>query len=235
VTPRFPFPVLVSRFTKALRHSLIKPFLSLEEGIQVPEKHPGLRAMDDPVIVGARDRDDLRAGDLANRPRGDDRALALHEARYGRDGAEGAGIGQLDSAARKVVGHQAVGPRLLDQRLVRRVESGEIHRFGVLDDGHDQRPAAVLLLDVHREPEANGARIDAVGFAVDVLEVVRHDREALGSLDDSVPDQVRERHLLTTRGELGVERFAPRVEGGCLDVAEGGRRGDGQRLGHVRD
>src|SRR5207247_6538706 len=96
-----------------------------------------------------------------------------------------------------------------------------------------QRPAAVLLFDVHREPEANAAGVHAVRLAVDFLEVVRHHGEALGGLDDPVPDQVGERNLLTACGQLGVEGLAAGVERGRRDVAERGRGGDRERLGHV--
>ena len=186
------------------------------------------------MIVGARDRDDSRAGDFANGAGRNDRALALHQARHRGDRAQCSGIGQLHRATRKVIGHQVVGPRLLDQRLVGGVEGSEIHRFGVLDHRHDQRPAAVLLLDVHREPKAHPAGIHAVRFAVDFLEVVRHHREALGGLDDPVPDQVGEGDLPATGRKLGIERLTTRVEDSGRDVAErsGGR--DGQRLRHVR-
>ena len=192
------------------------------------KKHPRLRALDDPVVVRAGDSDDLRAGDFADRPGRDDRALALYESRHGRDRTQRAGIGELDRAAREVIGHQAVGAGFLDQRLVGGMKGREVHRFGVLDDRHDQRAAAVLLLDVHCEAESNRARIDAVRLAVDVLERVRHHREALGGLDDRVPDEVGEGDLLARRGQLGVERLAAGVENGGRDVAERGRRGDRQ-------
>src|SRR6266550_9217397 len=113
------------------------------------------------------------------------------------------------------------------------MEGGEIHRLGVLDPRHDQRPATVFPFDVHGEPKIDRTRIHAVWLAVDLLEVVRHHGEALGGLDDPVPDQVGERDLFPTRGELGIESLAARVERGSRDVAERGRRGDGQRLGHI--
>ena len=74
-----------------------------------------------------------------------------------------------------------------------------------------------------------------MGLAVDFLERMRHDGEPLRRLHDRVADQVCERHFLTAGRELGIERFAPRVECGRRDVAKGRRRGDRQRLGHVGD
>ena len=230
-----PLPLPPSRFPsrQALRHSLVEPLFALQEGIEVSKKHPRLRALDDPVVVRAGDSDDLRAGDFADRPGRDDRALALHESRHGRDRTQRAGIGELDRAAAEVVRHKTVSTSLFHQRLVGGVERGEIHPFGMLDHRYDQRPAAVLASFDHCEAESNRARIDAVRLAVDVLERVRHHREALGGLDDRVPDEVGEGDLLARRGQLGVERLAAGVENGGRDVAERGRRGDRQRLRHV--
>ena len=114
------------------------------------------------------------------------------------------------------------------------MECGKIHRFGVLDDRDDERAAPVLLLDVHREAQANGAGVHAVRLAVDLLKGMRHDPEVFGGLDDRVPDQVSERDLLPARGQLGVERLAAGVKRGRRDVAEGRSRGDREGLGHVR-
>src|SRR5204862_957146 len=90
----------------AFSDQLVEPFLALQQGIEGAEKHPRLRPLDDPVVVGARDRDDFRAGDIADRTGRDDRALAFHEAWNRCHGAERAGIGELDGAAREVVRHQ---------------------------------------------------------------------------------------------------------------------------------
>ena len=187
------------------------------------------------MIVRARDGDDLRAGDIADRAGRDDRALAFHQARDRGDGAKGARVRELDRAAGEVIGQQAVGARLFDQRLVGRVERGEIHRLGVLDHRHDEGPAAVLLFHVDGEAQADRARVNAVRLAIDFLEGVRHHREALGGLHNAVTDQVRERDLLPACGELRVDGLASGVERGSRDVAERGRGRDGQRVRHVGD
>ena len=186
------------------------------------------------MIVRARDGDDLRAGDIADRAGRDDRALAFHQARDRGDGAKGARVRELDRAAGEVIGQQAVGARLFDQRLVGRVEGGEIHRLGVLDHRHDEGPAAVLLFHVDGEAQADRARVNAVRLAIDFLEGVRHHREALGGLHNAVTDQVRERDLLPACGELRIEGLPSGVERGSRDVTERGRGRDGEGLGHVR-
>src|SRR5436309_14663791 len=95
-----PLPTPLS--FQALRNLLVKPFLSLQEGVEIPEEHSGLCPLDDPVIVRAGDRDDFRPGDLADRAGGDDRALALHEPRHRGNRAERARVGELDRATREV-------------------------------------------------------------------------------------------------------------------------------------
>ena len=113
------------------------------------------------------------------------------------------------------------------------MEGREIHCLGVPDHGHDQRPAAVLLLYIDGEAKADGAGINAMRLAVDLLECVRHHRELLGGLDDRVADQVGERDLLAARGELGVEGLPTGIQRRGRDVAEGRRGRNGERLGHV--
>ena len=96
-----------------------------------------------------------RIADGADR---DDAALTGHEPRHRGDRAEAARVGERHGRAGEVVGHEAVGARLLDQRLVGRVERGEVHRVGALDHRHDEAAAAVLPLHVHREARARCPR-----------------------------------------------------------------------------
>ena len=181
--------------TRALGNLLVKPFLSLQQGIERAEKHPGLGALDDAMVVRAGDRDDLRARDVADGARRDDRALALHEPRHRRHGAQCPGVRQLDRAAGEVVGHQPVCPGLLDDCLVRGVERGEIHSFGVFDHRDDECPATVFLLDIDGQAQPDRSGVDAMWLSVDFLEDVRHHREALRGQHDGVADQMRERDL----------------------------------------
>ena len=80
------------------------------------EEVTGLRALDDPVVVGRGQRHDLAdrvAGDrllrgalplgrVLHRADADDRALALHQPRHGVVGADAAGVGQADRRALEV-------------------------------------------------------------------------------------------------------------------------------------
>ena len=87
-----------------------------------------------------------------------------------------------------------------------------------------------LRLDVDRDAEVDRAVVDAVRLAVDLGEVVGHDRHLLGGrARDRVGDQVREGDLVAGVLEL----LAPRVERRDGDRAERGRGRDRPRLVHV--
>src|SRR4029077_18880161 len=99
---------------------------ALEQVVERREKAPRLRALDDPVVVGARDGHDLahaqilqlvvgdaaeldRVSDRADR---DDAALPSHESRHGGHRAEAAGVGYLKVVAGYGVRAGPVGPAL---------------------------------------------------------------------------------------------------------------------------
>ncbi len=191
------------------------------------------------MVVGGGHRHDLLRADhradrgephrVADRAGGDDRALAVHQARYRGDRAEAAGVGERDVGALQVVGGERVGARLLDERVVGAEEALEGHVGGVLDHRHHQRAAAVLLLHVHREAEVHLSVADAVGPPVDLGEVVRHHRHVGCRARDRVGDQVGERHLASRRLQLAPAS----VERGDGERAEAGGGGDRARLVHV--
>src|SRR3989441_7148356 len=56
----------------------------------------------------------------------------------------------------EVVGEEAARARLLDERLVGRVECREVQRVRALDHGDEQRAAPILLLDVRSEERRVG-------------------------------------------------------------------------------
>ena len=79
--------------------------------------------------AGAAARGGVRPlGRVGDRAGGDDRALALHQARHRGDGADPAGVGQRDVGALEVVGGELALARLGDQLLVVGVEAGEVER-----------------------------------------------------------------------------------------------------------
>ncbi len=118
------------------------------------QEQPRLGALDDAVVVGRRDRDDLRQAEVGQRvgvgglvlrrvvDRADthDEALAGHEPRHRLHGADGSGVGQADGDTGEVVGRELVVANLADQLLVAGPEALEVERVGVTDHRHHQGP-----------------------------------------------------------------------------------------------
>ena len=87
---------------------VVEPVLAEQQRVHAAQEVAGLGALDDPVVVGRRQSDDLADADLGkglvaralelggvlHRADAHDRALALHQPRDGVVGAKGAGVGQ---------------------------------------------------------------------------------------------------------------------------------------------
>src|SRR3546814_16282523 len=83
---------------------VVEAVLTEQQLVDALEEHPGLRTLDDAVVVGRRDRDDLRQAEVGQRlgvgglhlgrtvdgPDAHDEALARPQAGDRRDGADGA-------------------------------------------------------------------------------------------------------------------------------------------------
>ena len=139
---------------------VVEAVLAEQQLVDPAQEVAGLRALDDPVVVGRGQRHDLadrqpgqrlggRAlvlGRVLHRADADDRALAGHQPRHRVDGADGARVGEADRGAGEVVGGQLVAAGAPDDVLVRRPEAGEVHRVRALDRrapaGCASRPAS---------------------------------------------------------------------------------------------
>ena len=225
---------------EVLEERLVEAVLALQVGLDDLEELAGLGALDDAMVVGRRHRHHLLGADhladraepgrVADRAGGDDRALPGHEARNGGDRSDPAGVREREVGADEVVGGQLVLAGAGDQVAERVEELGEAEAPGVADDRDHQRAAAVLALDVDGDAEVDGAVVDAVRLAVDLVEVVGHDRHLLGrGAGDRVGDQVGERDLVAGVLEL----LAAGVERRDGDRAERGGGRDRPRLVHV--
>ena len=141
-----------------------------------------------------------------------------------------AGVRQRDVRAGELVGRQRVVAGAGDELGERGDEVGEAQAAGVADDRHHQRVRAVALLDVDGDAEVDGAVVDARGLAVELGEVVGHDRHLVGRrARDREGDEVREGELVAG----GLELVAARGEVRDGHRPERGRGRDLARLVHV--
>ena len=198
---------------------LVEAVLAEQQLVDPLEEQAALGALDDAVVVGARDRDNLgdserrqvlavgalELGRIVDAPDADDDALAGHQPRHALHRADRPRVGERDVGALEVVEGQLVGLDLADDLLVGGEELGEVHRAGVLDDGDDERPGAVTLVDVDGEAHVDGVVDDESTLAVCAGGVaVAHRRHGVGDRpDDGVADDVGEADLAQSRSACG--------------------------------
>ena len=134
-------------------HRVEEALLAEQELVDAVEEHPRLRTLDDAVVVGRGQRDDLADAQLGQRarvggrvlggvgdgPDAEDGGLTGHQPRDGVDRADGAGVGQRDRPAGEHRRLELLGPDLADDLLVGEEELLEGHPLGVLDHRHQQR------------------------------------------------------------------------------------------------
>ena len=231
---------------------LIEVVVAEQQLVDALQEESGLRALDDAVVVGARDGDDLGHAELGeggavgalelcrvvDRPDTDDDPLAGHQAGHGLDGSDRARIRQRDGGALEVGHLELVRLHLADEVLVRGQELRERHRVGLSDDRHDQRAAAVGLRHVDGEAEVHVRVAHDARLAVGALDVrVVHRRHGVGDgADDRVPDEVGEADLpLARAGVVAVDDRAVDLEQARRHVAEARRRRYMEAALHVGD
>src|SRR6202044_3514345 len=169
----------------------------------------GFGALDDPVVVGRGEGDQLadtefgdaflagalQLGGIFHRADPEDGALAGHQPRHRVHGADSAGVGQRNRHSGKVFGGELAVAGTTNDVFVGRDELGEPHRFAALDARYHQGPLTVLALQVDGQAEVGVRRGDGVGFAVDLGVVPVHVRELLDGLHHRVAQQMGERDL----------------------------------------
>ncbi len=157
--------------SETLGDGLVEAVGAAEELLHRREEPARLRALDDAVVVGAADGHDRSGRTGPDGARRDDGTLARHQPRDRCCRAHRPGIGERQRGAGHVVGREAVRSRPVHQVVVSIAEFGEVELVGGADHGHDQERLAVAADDVHREPQVDGARIDAMRSSVDLGEV----------------------------------------------------------------
>ena len=229
---------------------VVEAVLAQDQLVHHLEELAGLRALDDPVVVRAGQRDDLAdrqlgqgglghalvGGRVFHRADADDRALPLHQPRHRVHGADAARVGQRDRGAGVVLHGQLVAPRPSDHVLVRLPELPEVHLLAALDGGDHQVAAAVRLGQVDRDAEVDVRRAEHRRLAVGLGEGVVHLRVLDQRADHRVADQVGEADLAAPpTGEVVVDHDAVVHQQLRRDRADAGRGGHAQRGVHVLD
>ena len=229
---------------------VVEPVLAEQQFMHALEERSRFRALDDPVVVRAGDRDHLahaeraevatvgalELGRVVDAADADDHTLAWHQSRYRLDRADRARVGERHVGALEVLDGELVVLDLADDLLVGGEEAGEVERVGVADHGHDERAAAVGLRHIHGEAHVDVVVHDEARLAVGTFEErVLHPRHLVGDgADDGVADEVGEADL----GQPGalpepVDHLAVDLEQLGGDVAEAGGGGNVQAALHV--
>ncbi len=242
-------PHRLVRDAQRAEDSLVEVVLAEQQLVHTAQILAGLRTLDDPVVVGAGQRDDLRDRQLRQRLGGgalelgrvlhgtdaDDRPLTLHQARHRMHGADATGVGQSDRHIGEVVGGELVRPGPPHKIFVGEPELAEVHGLGLLDRSHHQLPGGPLD-QVDRETEVDVLRCGQSRLAVHLGIGVVHGRRRLERLDHRVPDQMGERDLAATgTGQMPVDDDPVVRDQLGRHRAYGGRRRDVQGRLHVGD
>jgi hypothetical protein len=236
------------REAEVLEDPLVEPVLALEQPFHAREEEARLRALDDAVVVGRRHRHHLadaeeaqgarghRAvlGRIVEGARGDDHALPRHQPGGGRGGAHGARVRERDGRAHEVVGRDRPLARPRHEVVEHLQEVREVELARVLDVGHEQGAAAVLLLDVDRDAEPDLVALDAVRPALELRVGVVQPGEGVEGAEDGPGHDVGEADLALARGvPVLVEDAAVLLQGAHGKGADRGRGGNVEARLHV--
>ena len=216
---------------------LVVELVREEQAVDLTQELAGLRALDDPVIVGRGQGGDLadgvvgqlllagtlELGGVLHGAHTEDRALTHGQTGHRVHGADTARVGQRDRDAREVVHRQLALAGAGDDVLVGVEEAAEVERLTVAD-GRDDERATGLGLHVDGQSEVDPRRGDGVRLAVDLLVVVVHIRVRLDGLHHRVPDEVGEGDLPTVCALEMIVDDHPVVDHQLgRDRADGGR------------
>ncbi len=236
------------RQAEVLEDALVEAVVALQQLFHPRQEEARLGALDDAVVVGRADGHDLAdaeepegagghrpvLGRIVEAAGGDDHALPGHEARRRRGGAHGAGVGERDRGAHEVVGRDRALARASHELVEGLQKGGEIELARVLDVGHEQGAAAVLLLHVDRDAEADLIALDAVRSRLELGVGVVHARESVERPQDRPGHDVGEADLALARGlAVLVEDAAVLLEGADREVPHRGRGGNVEARLHV--
>ncbi len=229
---------------------LVELVLAEQQAADDPQELAGLRSLDDPVVVGGRERHRLAdsqpgqglggralvGGRVFHRADAYDAALSRHQPGHGLDGPDRPRVGQADGGASEVGDGELAASRLPHGVLVGQPELAEVHPLGRLDVRHKQLAGAVLLMHVDRQAQVDVLGLDQDGLAVNLSVGVVHLGRCRERPDDRVADEVGEGDLAAAAAGKVVVDHDPVVDeqlGG--DGAHGRGRRHSEAGLHVGD
>ena len=231
-----------------LEQVVVEALLTEQQPVDDPQELAGLRALDDPVVIGGGERDrlaDRQPGDglvgralvggrVLHRAHADDAPLAGDQPRHRVLGTDRARVGQADRGPGEVLDGELARAGLADHVLVRRPELAEVHLLRGLDAGHEQLPRPVVLAHVDGQAEVDVLGPDQHRLAVRLGVGVVHLRHRSQRPDHRVTDEVGERDLpAAPAAEVVVDHDAVVDQELGGDGAHARRRGHGEARGHV--
>ena len=213
-----------------------------QQPVHAGQELAALGPLDDPVVVGRGQGDDLAdahagqgvgvgalvLGRVVDGADADDGRLAGHQAGDRQHGADGARVGDGQGGVGEVGHGQLVRLDLGDELLVGADEAGEVEGVGLLDVGHQQGPGPVGAAGVDGQAEVDVGRPGGVGLAVHLPVHGGHHRDGLEGLDHGVGDHV---------GEADLAALAPAqvpVEHAAVDLQQPRRHGPHRGRGRHR-
>ena len=219
--------------------------------VDVTEELARLRPLDDPVVVGRRQRDDvadaepgdragigaLVLGRVVDGADADDGALAGHQPGDGVDGADRPRVRECERGAGEIVGTDLADAHPADDVLVGGEEGVEVEGVGFFDVGHQQAVRAVGLGDIDGQTEVHVFVADHAGLAVDGGVAGVHTRHAAQRPDDGPADEVGEADLAAPLhpGQVVVDHPPVHLEQPRRNHPGGCRGGHAETGFHVSD
>ena len=158
---------------------VVESVLAQKQLVQLLQEQARLGPLDDPVVIGRSDGDDLGDAELsnelgirrsilgrvANGPDSDDCSLPRHQPRHRLKGSDRARVGEGDRRSHHVVDSQLVGSDLGNELFVSIDELGEGHGLDALDDRDNEGARAVGLLLIYGDTEVDVLVANQSGLA----------------------------------------------------------------------
>ena len=238
------------RHAEIAEHALVEAVLAHQQFVHPLEEHAAFGALNDAVVVGARDGHDLahteraesaliaalELGRVIDAANANDDALARHQARHALHGADGAWVRERDGGALEIGDGELVRLDLTNDLFVGGEELFEVERACFAQHWHHQGAAAIGLGDIDSETHLHSAVTNDARLAigVDRIAVVHLRYGVADSAGDGVTDEMGEADLaLANASAVAVDHLAVDLEQLGGHIAEAGCRWHREAAFHV--